>query len=120
MNDDNFPLQSLALQGEIQLKKFEKPLDFYVLLCYNGKAVHKKRKYAPVAQPDRVFGYEPKGRGFESLQACQPSQFDCGGFLLPGSANICKTEAGKKRKTKYENAKADERTDAYNPAVWIH
>ncbi len=26
-------------------------------------------KYAPVAQLDRVFGYEPKGRGFESLQA---------------------------------------------------
>ena len=26
-------------------------------------------KYAPVAQPDRVFGYEPKGRGFESLLA---------------------------------------------------
>jgi hypothetical protein len=23
----------------------------------------------PVAQPDRVFGYEPKGRGFESLRA---------------------------------------------------
>ena len=28
-----------------------------------------KIKYAPVAQLDRVFGYEPKGRGFESLQA---------------------------------------------------
>lgn len=26
--------------------------------------------YAPVAQLDRVFGYEPKGRGFESLLAC--------------------------------------------------
>ena len=25
----------------------------------------------PVAQPDRVFGYEPKGQGFESLQARQ-------------------------------------------------
>ena len=25
--------------------------------------------YAPVAQLDRVFGYEPKGRGFESLPA---------------------------------------------------
>ena len=23
----------------------------------------------PVAQPDRVFGYEPKGQGFESLTA---------------------------------------------------
>ena len=27
------------------------------------------RRDVPVAQPDRVFGYEPKGRGFESLQA---------------------------------------------------
>ena len=29
------------------------------------------RVYAPLAQLDRVFGYEPKGRGFESLTACQ-------------------------------------------------
>ena len=28
-------------------------------------------KYAPLAQLDRVFGYEPKGQGFESLTACQ-------------------------------------------------
>ena len=28
-------------------------------------------KQAPVAQLDRVFGYEPKGRGFESLLAHQ-------------------------------------------------
>ena len=28
--------------------------------------------YAPVAQLDRVSGYEPEGRGFESLLACQP------------------------------------------------
>ena len=27
--------------------------------------------YAAVAQLDRVFGYEPKGRGFESLQPYQ-------------------------------------------------
>ena len=26
-------------------------------------------KYAPVAQLDRAFGYEPKGREFESLRA---------------------------------------------------
>ncbi len=26
--------------------------------------------YAPIAQPDRVTGYEPVGRGFESLSAC--------------------------------------------------
>ena len=29
------------------------------------------RTQAPLAQLDRVFGYEPKGRGFESLTACQ-------------------------------------------------
>ena len=27
--------------------------------------------FAPVAQLDRVSGYEPEGRGFESLLACQ-------------------------------------------------
>ena len=30
---------------------------------------HVRKEHVPVAQPDRVFGYEPKGRGFESLQA---------------------------------------------------
>ena len=30
-----------------------------------------KLQNAPVAQLDRVFGYEPKGRGFESLLAYQ-------------------------------------------------
>lgn len=28
-------------------------------------------RQAPVAQLDRVFDYESKGRGFESLLACQ-------------------------------------------------
>ena len=28
-----------------------------------------KTNFALVAQLDRAFGYEPKGRGFESLQA---------------------------------------------------
>ena len=31
------------------------------------------KQYAAVAQLDRVFGYEPKGRGFESLQPYQES-----------------------------------------------
>ena len=30
-----------------------------------------KTANAPVAQLDRVFGYEPKGQGFESLAARQ-------------------------------------------------
>ena len=39
--------------------------------------------YAPVAQLDRVFGYEPKGRGFESLSAYQKTvqAFACTVFL---------------------------------------
>ena len=46
--------------------------------------------YAPVAQLDRVFGYEPKGRGFESLRACQVGAGyinACSDFLL--SEHIC-------------------------------
>ena len=39
---------------------------------YENKAIiYKYHKFALVAQLDRVFGYEPKGRGFESLPACQ-------------------------------------------------
>ena len=39
--------------------------------------------FVPVAQLDRVFGYEPKGRGFESLTACQDENpVDYGGILI--------------------------------------
>ena len=38
------------------------------MVLYSGG---QKSAYAPVAQLDRVFGYEPKGRGFESLQPYQ-------------------------------------------------
>ena len=31
----------------------------------------RKAYFAALAQLDRVFGYEPKGRGFESLTPCQ-------------------------------------------------
>ena len=51
-------------------KNPKKGLDKPKLLVYN-KLV--KIRHAPIAQLDRVFGYEPKGRGFESLLACQPS-----------------------------------------------
>ena len=34
-------------------------------------ASKKANIYVLVAQLDRVFGYEPKGQGFESLQARQ-------------------------------------------------
>ena len=42
------------------------------------EAVHRFDVYAPLAQLDRVFGYEPKGRGFESLTACQKKQVPFG------------------------------------------
>ena len=41
-----------------------------------------KTKYALVAQLDRVFGYEPKGQGFESLQACQKETSETMSLLL--------------------------------------
>ena len=45
---------------------FKKLLTFYIS---NGIIFGRlKVVYAPVAQLDRVFGYEPKGRGFESLR----------------------------------------------------
>ena len=46
----------------------------------------ERQRYAAVAQLDRVFGYEPKGRGFESLQPYQKRRSPKGGlrfcFLL--------------------------------------
>ena len=45
--------------------------------CFFGKTVvfYQSRQqtiqFAAVAQLDRVFGYEPKGRGFEALQPYQ-------------------------------------------------
>ncbi len=44
-----------------------KRLDFKCSICYNNI----RTWYALIAQLDRVFGYEPKGRGFESLWAYQ-------------------------------------------------
>ena len=41
---------------------------------YNIKV--RKIAHVPLAQPDRVFGYEPKGRGFESLKARQTKEDD--------------------------------------------
>ena len=56
------------------LNFFKKRLAKPCLLCYTNQAVRetgKKFQNAAVAQLDRVFGYEPKGRGFESLLAYQ-------------------------------------------------
>ena len=46
----------------------QKRLDFSGRMCYNIR-VDGKTSNAPVAQLDRVTGYEPVGRGFESLPA---------------------------------------------------
>ena len=49
----------------------------------------KRTAYALVAQLDRVFGYEPKGRGFESLQPYQlvTSDIACDElFLFPAAS----------------------------------
>ena len=54
-------------------KNFKKPLALPGKLWYTSVAVRGKRptQYAAVAQLDRVTGYEPVGRGFESLQPYQ-------------------------------------------------
>ena len=46
----------------------------YVLLFISCQREILLLRYAAVAQLDRVFGYEPKGRGFESLQPYHSSQ----------------------------------------------
>ena len=61
-------------------KKFEKnknstcQIEKYVLLFISCQREILLLRYAAVAQLDRVFGYEPKGRGFESLQPYHSSQ----------------------------------------------
>ena len=45
-------------------------LDIFPPGAYNQYALSRE-PFAPVAQLDRVFGYEPKGQGFESLLARQ-------------------------------------------------
>ena len=39
-------------------------------------------RHALIAQLDRVFGYEPKGRGFESLSAHQKQTRKASAFFL--------------------------------------
>lgn len=39
----------------------------YIRMMWRSKSAINQ--YVPVAQPDRVFDYESKGRGFESLRA---------------------------------------------------
>ena len=58
--------------------------------CYHSQALCEKiayALYAPVAQLDRVPGYEPVGRTFESCQACHGNpctRMDAGTSLTEG------------------------------------
>ena len=49
---------------EIELISVSLTLRLHQILVYNFALFH-----APVAQMDRVLGYEPRGREFESLRA---------------------------------------------------
>ena len=62
-----------SAQGSKGLEKrnqniFEKGVDKSPRLCYN---IRVAKRHAVLAQLDRVPGYEPVGRGFESLTPCQ-------------------------------------------------
>ena len=54
-------------------KKLKIPLAFFCKRCYTKQAVKRNDsfRYAAVAQLGRVTGYEPVGRGLESLQPYQ-------------------------------------------------
>ena len=56
-----------------KLKKIKKTIDKPISLCYDIKAVRNAGRSEAacglVAQLDRVFDYESKGRGFESRRA---------------------------------------------------
>ena len=72
------------------------------MVLYSGS----KNCYAPVAQLDRVFGYEPKGRGFESLPACHENRVHicvlCFNFMFQGKGfepTKYKQNATKKKRT---------------------
>ena len=58
-------------QKNIFSKKWKKVLTWRGFLDILSKQSRERLRQAPVAQLDRVFGYEPKGRGFESLTARQ-------------------------------------------------
>ena len=61
----------LLLHKIIELyKKIKNRLTFGIICDIIIKSSEMMtRKYVPVAQLDRVTGYEPVGQGFESLQA---------------------------------------------------
>ena len=77
-------------------KKFEKnknstcQIKKYVLLFISCQREILLLRYAAVAQLDRVFGYEPKGRGFESLSAHQKQTRKASAFFACSCAGRAK------------------------------
>ena len=69
----------------------EKKACFFILnvLLYAGTC---ESAYAPIAQLDRVTGYEPVGRGFESLSAYQTVQIRTFYQLVKGSDLLFSSE----------------------------
>ena len=63
---------------------FQKPLDNLFGLCYNTSCSVERSTdgNAALAQLDRVPGYEPVGRGFESLMPRHGALADASAFLL--------------------------------------
>ena len=69
---DTVPVREQKIKRK-KSKKLKIPLAFSCKRCYTKQAVKRNAsfRYAAVAQLDRVTGYEPVGRGFESLQPYQ-------------------------------------------------
>ena len=69
----NIRIPHAAQPGIKKRKKIKKSVDKPVSLCYDIKAVRNtgccETACGLVAQLDRVFDYESKGRGFESRRA---------------------------------------------------
>ena len=57
-------------------------------MCYNnfrGQRKYPRSRCVPLAQLDRAFGYDPEGRGLESLRARHKSQcYPIRKFLVSG------------------------------------
>ena len=66
-------MKSCEYRGEMLLDKqdFQKLFQKSIDKREKSDIIYKHVKNVPLAQLDRVFGYEPKGRGFESLMARQ-------------------------------------------------
>ena len=65
-----------ALNIGVYLNKCRKQFEKVLL------GIFLKNLHAPVAQLDRVLGYEPSGREFESLQARQTNKPASAGFFV--------------------------------------